>query len=84
MGAILEAHFAGGPGERGQTGMAVWVECTVTSDGEEVIAAGRGVEQNQCAHDSDDLRAGSYRGRGVGFIVVLIGAPRIVATVVLG
>ena len=42
------------------------MECTVTSDsdGEEVIAADRGVEQNQCAHDSDDLRAGSYRGRG--------------------
>ena len=40
------------------------MECTVTSEGEEVVAAGRGVEQNPCAHDSDDLRAGSYRGRG--------------------
>ena len=42
------------------------MESTVTSDGEPMGAAGRGVEQNQRAHD--DLRAGSYRG-------FLIGSP---------
>ena len=36
------------------------MESTVTSDGEPMGAAGRGVEQNQRAHD--DLRAGSYKG----------------------
>ena len=33
--------------------------CTVTSEGEVIVAAGRGDKQNQCAHD--DLRAGGYR-----------------------
>ena len=43
------------------------MESTVASPvtrGEEMVAAGRGVEQNQRAYD--DLRAGSYRGGGGG------------------
>ena len=36
------------------------MERTVTCEGQEIVAADRGVEQNQRAHD--DLRAGSYRG----------------------
>ena len=48
------------------------MERTVTSDGEVMVAAGRGVKQNQRAHD--DLRAGGYRrgGGGAAAGVVLI------------
>ena len=36
------------------------------SEGEESEAAGRGLEQNQCAHDDRNLRAGSYMHGGRG------------------
>ena len=45
------------------------MESTVASPvtrGEEMVAAGRGVEQNQRAYD--DLRAGSYRGGVAGHL----------------
>ena len=36
--------------------------CTVTGEGEVIVAAGRGDKQNKCAHD--DLRAGGHRAEG--------------------